>query len=229
MSTDLRFILKGFGQFFFLAVLVALPVLAVSYDLIYLHNGLSENSLTEYFQETLLFLTVLSFGYIAIKESSIRHFCVLVTGFFSCMLIREFDELLDLIVHGFWVYPALFVAAMAIAYASKNIKQTIHTFAHFTRSRHFLSLCLGMALLLVFSRLFGMGVFWQGILGDGYDRLVKLTAEESVEVLGYTIIFYSAVGYFQNYLTWCKYRLEGEEYSDYIDKSHQFFTDRLSK
>ena len=229
MRSDIHIILKGFGRFLFLSALVSLPVLTVSYDLIYLHNGLSENSLTEYFQETILLLTTLSFAYITIKEPSTRHFCALVTGFFACMLIREFDELLDLIVHGFWIYPALLVAAVSIAYASKNTKQALHTFAHFTQSRHFLSLSLGMALLLVFSRLFGMGSFWQGILGHGYDRLTKLVAEESLEVLGYTVIFYSAVGYFQSFLTWCKYRLEGEDYSDYIDKSNQFFTERLNK
>lgn len=229
MRSDIHIILKGFGHFLFLSALVSLPVLTISYDLIYLHNGLSENSLTEYFQETILLLTTLSFAYITIKEPSTRHFCALLTGFFACMLIREFDEFLDLIIHGFWVYPALIVACATIVYASKNIKQTMYTFAHFTQSRHFLSLSLGMALLLVFSRLFGMGHFWQGILGHGYDRLVKLVAEESLEVLGYTIIFYSAVGYLQSFLTWQKYRLSGENYAEFIGKRNQFFTQRLSK
>ncbi|MGO2497500.1 MAG: hypothetical protein ACTH6I_05710 [Vibrio litoralis] len=62
MSTDIRFILKGLGQFLLLALLVTLPVATLNYDLIYLKHGIGETSLTEYFQELILFLTALSFG-----------------------------------------------------------------------------------------------------------------------------------------------------------------------
>lgn len=229
MYTDIRLILSGFGQFFFLALLVTLPVLTIGYDLIYLDNGLSESSMTEILQASVLFLSASSFYFIAYKEPSTRHFCVLVAGFFTCMLIREFDEYLDVIVHGFWVYPALFVAVSCIAFSSRNLKQTIHTFAHFTQSRHFVSLCLGMALLLVFSRLFGMGEFWKGIMGPEYIRIVKLTAEESLEMLGYIVIFYGVVGYLQSFLSWCKYRITGESYAEFIGKRNQFFAERASK
>ncbi len=229
MYTDIRLILSGFGQFFFLSLLVTLPVLTVGYDLIYLDNGLSESSVTEYLQVIILFLSASSFYYIAYKDLSTRHFCILVAGFFTCMLIREFDEYLDAIVHGFWVYLALFVAVSCIAFSSRNVKQTTHTFAHFTQSRHFVSLCLGMALLLVFSRLFGMGDFWKGILGPDYVRVVKLVAEESLEVLGYIIIFYASVGYLQSFLSWNKHRIDGESYLEFIGKRNQVFAERASK
>ncbi|MCF7353702.1 hypothetical protein [Vibrio sp. CK2-1] len=229
MSTDIRFILKGFGQFLLLALLVTLPVATLSYDLIYLKQGIGETSLTEYFQEIILLLSSLSFAYTAYKEPSTRHFCTLVAGFFGCMFIRELDGLFDQIFHGFWVVPALILAVTCTIFASRNIKQTIHTFSHFTQSRHFFSLCIGMALLLVFSRLFGMGHFWQGILGPEYNRIIKRVAEEGLEVLGYTVIFYSSLGYLQSFLTWRKYRLEGESYSEFIGKRNQFFTDRLTK
>ncbi|HCH01355.1 MAG TPA: hypothetical protein DEV85_05620 [Vibrio sp.] len=229
MSTDIRFILKGLGQFLLLALLVTLPVATLSYDLIYLKHGIGETSLTEYFQELILFLTALSFGYVTYKETSTRHFCTLVTGFFSCMFIRELDGLFDLVFHGFWIVPALLVAISAIAYASRDIKQTIYTFAHFTQNRNFFSLCLGMALLLVFSRLFGMGHFWQGILGPDYDRVIKRVVEEGLEVLAYVVIFYSAIGYLQGFLAWRKYRLVDENYAQFIGKRDQFFIDRLTK
>ncbi|GLT15191.1 hypothetical protein [Vibrio algivorus] len=229
MSTDIRFIFKGFGQFLLLALLVTLPIATLSYDLIYLKHGITETSLTEYFQELILLLSSLSFAYIAYKEPSTRHFCTLAAGFFGCMFIRELDGLFDLVFHGFWIVPALFLAAACMIFASRNIKQTIHTFSHFTQSRHFFSLCLGMSLLLVFSRLFGMGHFWQGILGPEYDRTIRRVTEEGLEVLGYTIIFYSSLGYLQSFLTWRKYRLNDESYSEFIGKRNQFFTDRLAK
>ena len=222
MSNDIQNILKGFGQFLLLALLVTLPVVTLSYDLIYLKQGIGETSLTEYFQELILLLSALSFAYTAYQEPSIRHFCTLVAGFFGCMFIRELDGLLDLVFHGFWIIPVLILTAACVIYASRNIKQTIHTFSHFTQSSHFFSLCIGMALLLVFSRLFGMGHFWLGILGPEYDRTIKRVVEEGIEVLGYTIIFYSSLGYLQSFLTWRKYSLKDENYSEFINKRNQF-------
>ncbi|MGO2497498.1 MAG: hypothetical protein ACTH6I_05700 [Vibrio litoralis] len=86
-----------------------------------------------------------------------------------------------------------------------------------------------MALLLVFSRLFGMGHFWQGILGPDYDRVIKRVVEEGLEVLAYVVIFYSAIGYLQGFLAWRKYRLVDENYAQFIGKRDQFFIDRLTK
>ena len=57
-----------------------------------------------------------------------------------------------------------------------------------------------MALLLVFSRIFGMGDLWQGILGLNYERIIKRVVEEGLEVLGYTVIFYAAMGYLKSFL-----------------------------
>jgi len=207
MSSDLRIILKGIQQFLLLSFLVTLPIFTIFYDLIYtqqnllnLEQGLSEYSMTEYLQESLLFFTTLSFAYTAYKSAEIRHFCVLVTGFFACMLIRELDGFLDNIRHGFWVYPATLVALFSIIYALKAPDKTINAFAKFVQSRHFVTLNIGMTLLLVFSRIFGIGELWQGILGPDYERIIKRVVEEGLEVLGYTIIFYAAMGYLNSFL-----------------------------
>lgn len=227
MSTDVQSILKGLGQFLFLSLLVTLPIITLSYDVIYRQHGIGESTLTELFQELILFLTVLCFAYIAYKEASTRHFCVLVTGFFAVMFIRELDGVFDQISHGFWLYPALLVTVSVSIYASRNIKQTLFTFGHFTQNRSFFSLCLGMAILLVFSRLFGMGHFWEGILGEDYNRIIKRIAEEGLEVLAYVVIFYSSIGYLQSFLSWRKYRIEGENYAEFIGKRDKFFKERI--
>ncbi len=207
MSSDLRIILKGLQQFLLLSLLVTLPILALAFDLIYMQHGvinldqgISESSATELLQETLLFCTTLSFAYTAYKDPSVRHFSVLITGFFACMLIREFDGLLDTIQHGFWVYPATLVALFSIIHALKAPDKTLSAFAKFVQSRHFISLSIGMTLLLVFSRIFGMGDLWQGILGPDYERIIKRVVEEGLEVLGYTVIFYAAMGYLKSFL-----------------------------
>jgi len=54
---------------------------------------------------------------------------------------------------------------------------------------------LGLALLLAYSRLLGMGHLWRGVLGDGYERIVKNAIEEGAELLGYTVILVASLGY----------------------------------
>ncbi|MBD1576327.1 hypothetical protein HC723_07745 [Vibrio sp. S11_S32] len=113
----------------------------------------------------------------------------------ACLLIRELDGLFDLISHGFWVYPAAIVAASSIIYALKQKQQTIETFCLFVQSHNFISMCLGMGVLFVFSRLFCMGSLWDGLMQAHPERAVKNVAEEGTEMLGYMVIFFSCVSY----------------------------------
>lgn len=54
-------------------------------------------------------------------------------------------------------------------------------------------LITGVMLLLVFSRLFGMGSFWHNIMGADYVREVKIIAEEGTELLAYCLIAFASV------------------------------------
>lgn len=49
-------------------------------------------------------------------------------------------------------------------------------------------LVLGMAMLLVFSRLYGMGDFWKEVMDENYIRIIKNISEEAIELLSYLII-----------------------------------------
>ncbi|MGO2509694.1 MAG: hypothetical protein ACTH6Y_11920 [Vibrio hibernica] len=198
-TQKLQVIRRATLRFLVLSVLVSLPVMCVRIDMFYLHNGLSEISLTELLQETILFISVCLFGYIAKKEPATRHAYVLVTGFFACLLIREFDEFLDLIFHGFWVIPALIVAVTAICYAWSDKQKTLDGLCAHILDRNSVAMTVGLCILLVFSRIFGMGSLWDGLMGDASVRAVKIVAEEGTEVLGYVIMFYSALCYFVDF------------------------------
>jgi hypothetical protein len=52
-----------------------------------------------------------------------------------------------------------------------------------------------MALLMIFSRLFGMGDLWEHLLQGGYARAAKNTAEEGIELVSYTLIACASVWY----------------------------------
>ena len=61
------------------------------------------------------------------------------------------------------------------------------------KNKNFTILYVGLAIVFVFSRLFGMDVFWHQVMGSDFQRIVKNIAEEASELLGYTIITYVAI------------------------------------
>ncbi|NGN96126.1 hypothetical protein G5S52_00205 [Grimontia sp. S25] len=195
-SKNAAAIFYAFAQFLLLAVLFSLPVLIIRIDVFILKNSVPEVSAVEYSEQILLFFTTLCYAYIAKQSPSFRRFGALVIGFFLCLLIRELDMFFDqLVFHGFWVYPASIVAASAILFSLTNRAETAAQFAAFVKHRHFALLCLGLVLLLVFSRLFGMGSLWREVLDEGYVRAAKNIAEEGTELMAYVIIFYASLRY----------------------------------
>lgn len=201
MCTQYRLISFKILQFFSLLLLVSLPIWVIRFDVLVLKNNIPEQSATEYIEQLLLLGTALCYAYIGWGSRYHRRVAVLVSAFFSCMFIRELDSFFDqYIYHGFWVVPALIVAISAIGYALTDRKNTLLNLDEFLKNNNFSSLCLGLAILLVFSRLFGMGSFWHQVMGDDYIRIVKNIAEEGTELLGYTIIFYASVNYLISYL-----------------------------
>lgn len=50
-------------------------------------------------------------------------------------------------------------------------------------------------IVLVFSRLAGMNYLWLTLLDDSYIRTIKNLAEEGTELLGYSLLAYSALGF----------------------------------
>ncbi|MGN2613391.1 hypothetical protein ACTFQ6_16755 [Aliivibrio fischeri] len=52
-----------------------------------------------------------------------------------------------------------------------------------------------LVVVLVFSRLVGMNHLWQILLQGDYIRTVKNLAEEGTELLGYSLLAYSALGF----------------------------------
>ena len=180
-----------------IAILLVIVVLRI--DVMLLNNHINEYSLTEFAQQTLLFLVVCCFAYIAKTYRQLRHFHVLVTGFFGCMLIREFDAFFDeLIKHGFWVYPAVLVALVSIGYAWLGGQSTTVGLSVFVNHKHFYSLTTALVIILVFSRLFGMGDLWEALVTDNSKRAIKNLAEEGAELLGYALLSYNSLMYMLN-------------------------------
>ncbi|GAK83923.1 hypothetical protein JCM19238_1485 [Vibrio ponticus] len=166
---------------------------AMRVDYVILGNKLGELSLTESLEQIMLLISSVSFFYLIKLQPKLKHAAALFGSFFLVMLIRENDALFDYILHGFWVYPAVAVTLAAISYAWRNGKQTLDQIAVVLNSSYMNMLILGVILLLVYSRLFGMGDFWKGVMQEHYVRDVKNIAEEGTELLAYCIIAFSSL------------------------------------
>ena len=167
--------------------------LAIRIDFVFLNGSIGENSVTEMLQQLLLVLSSGAFTFLAKKRPEVKHAAMLISAFFAVMFIRELDHWFDMIVHGAWVVPALLVAGSAIFFAIKNGKRTIDQLALILASPHMNLLVTGVMLLLVFSRLFGMGSFWHGVMEEHYIRNVKTIAEEGTELLAYSLIAFASL------------------------------------
>ena len=177
---------------FVLAIgIIANSVLRI--DFVLLNGNVGEISVTEMLQQLLLIVSSGSFVYLARKRNEVKNAAVLISAFFAVLFIREMDFWFDKIAHGAWVFPAALVAGSAIFYAVKNGKRTIDQLALILASPHMNLLVTGVMLLLVFSRLFGMGSFWHDVMGDDYVRAVKNIAEEGTELLAYCLIAFASL------------------------------------
>lgn len=175
-----------------LTVLMAAVVGVVWYDTAYLGNTMSERSLTEAMQSAMLLAVTLSFAFGAVRYVAARGYLVLATTFFAMLFIRENDAVLDQIVHGFWVVPALVIALVGAVLTHINRDTlTVPLVRHFEhRSATFVY--IGLLVLVVFSRLFGTGALWVGVMGASYDPNLKAVVQEGLELLGYMILAYGA-------------------------------------
>ena len=193
MTENIKTILSGFAEFL-LAALIAAGVVGCIYLDVTVHKNILENSFVEFGQEALLFATTALFCMQAIAKR--QGGLWLVAGFFGCMFIRELDAYFDMIVHGAWKYFALALMVFVLFKAWRLGKEnTIASLATFMKTRSFVFIFIGLLIVLVYSRLFGMGELWHTIMPKHFNRTVKNVVEEGSELWGYALVFWGAVKY----------------------------------
>ena len=149
-----------------------------------------------YIESAHLFLLLTSAGLVALRMRSRpdeRGFLALLGGLFLSMATREADWLFHRIAPGAWVYFALAVAGISIAYALRRHDTIIPTLVRRFGSKAYCFLLVGLLIVLLFSRLFGTKEFWVPFMGDLYRPELKSRVQEGVELLGYVLVFYGTV------------------------------------
>ncbi|MFW6413836.1 MAG: hypothetical protein ACOCZS_00920 [Verrucomicrobiota bacterium] len=194
MKESSKKILLSFLEFLVVSILSLTVPLVLVIDIKIIGHGLSEYSITEFAQETLLLLTVFLSIFHACRDREKRGFFILVAGFFLTLFVRELDFVFDeLLFHGAWIYPAVGVVLAALILAFCNRHSIIEPLAKFVHTRPYYFIMLGLVIVLAFSRTFGSGnQLWEYVMGDDYKHLFKTAIQEGLELLGYILIFYGA-------------------------------------
>lgn len=197
MKQDLGVIGALLGRWAGIALLTALPVLLFHLDTLWLGNNVGEWSLVEVVAELFLASAILGFIRLARLSPDDRGFAVLAAAFLGCMLVRELDALLDLVFDGLWQVLVTGIAVSTLAWAWRNRVAAAAATRRFVLTRQASTLAVGMAVVLVFSRLFGMGDIWGQFVDLDSARVVKNAVEECTELLGYSLVLVGSAGYVQ--------------------------------
>ena len=192
LSKKTRQLLFVLVEFVFLVSLMLGATSMIFFDAAILHNGLSEKSITQYTQSFLILLSTVIFWWGAIRYPFKRGYLTVVSTLFGVMLIREADAMFDLVWHGFWVVPAICAMIVGGWYTGRNLDTLIDPFLCHFQSRYSTFVYTGLLILVVFSRLFGTGSFWEPVMGSDYSPSYKSVIQEGVELLGYILIFYGS-------------------------------------
>lgn len=168
---------------------------AVRYDALFYE----EIGPVEVLETVFALLAALIFLWAARFDAARRVCSVLLAGVLFCVAVRESDYFLDELIgrHTWKVIVALIVVA-AVLYASGRIKEVYRSALIFINRPSFGIFVSGALVLVVFSRLFGYGPFWQAIMDDESYRTVKTIVEEGVELMGYFLILVSSIEYFHD-------------------------------
>lgn len=156
----------------------------------------TEQSLTEYFQEGSFFLASLIYFYSVLSFKKSAPIAVLLGGFTLMACVREFDAFLDMYAYdGAWQTLVLIILVGVTYSTIKNRNHLSQLFRPYFSSYPFGLMISGMLVTFIYSRLFGETIMWKTVMEENYVRNVKNAVEESVELLGDSIILIASLEY----------------------------------
>ncbi len=199
MKEHIQKIMNAFGEFCLVSVLTLIVPVSLFLD-IKRDGTIKEISFTEILSAGFLLYCSVLFFIVAIRSKAWRSFSVFISGLFLCLCIRELDAFFDMIRHGFWVYPVMFVLAGMCVYFQSRWKSLLEQIANFINTKPYYFIFIGLVVVLIFSRVFGCGALWKTILDQHYQKVLKTMVEEGLEFFGYCFIFYGTTLFFKQYI-----------------------------
>lgn len=194
-QTEIKDLLSIPLRFVSIAVIFLLTYFVMAQD--FKLGEIKENGYVENTQLLFLGITMIILVVIAVKYTTLRLYNSILALFFFTHFIRENDARFeDYLFEYAWNIPAYSAVLVAIILLAKNWKKYLNQLYSVKESIHFGILIVGVAILHLFSRLYGKKTNWMGLFEiidapmEQY-RSIKDASEECVELLAYSIILYS--------------------------------------
>lgn len=158
--------------------------------------GTSEFSPVEIIQAIILGVCGVIMAWIARYCPSQRPIAFGFGGLALIFLIRELDYFFDrFLVDNLWQVLIAIFGAFLIVYTYRNRKRLRIALARIWPSPGLTLLFAGAVILFAFVPLVGHEPLWMSILGDAYQRIIKLAIEEFIELMGYFLWMIGTIEY----------------------------------
>lgn len=158
--------------------------------------GTSEFSPVEIIQAIILGACGVIMGWVARYCPSQRPIAFLFGGLALAFLIRELDYFLDrFLADNLWQVLVAIVGAFVVTYTYRHRRRLRIALARIWPSPGLTFLFCGAVILFAFVRLVGHEPLWMSILGDSYQRVIKLAIEEFIELMGYFLWMVGTIEY----------------------------------
>jgi hypothetical protein len=158
--------------------------------------GTSEYSPIEIIQPFILLICGLLMAWVAKYCPSQRPIAFLFGGLALAFIIRELDYFFDrFIVDNLWQALVVVAAALVITYTYRQRKRLTVAWGRIWPSPGIALLFAGAVIMFAFVSLVGHEPLWMSILGDSYQRIVKLAVEEFIELGAYFLWLIGSIEY----------------------------------
>lgn len=158
--------------------------------------GTSEYSPVEIIQAIILAVCGLIMAWVARYCPSQRPIAFGFGGMALAFFIRELDYFLDrFIADNLWQVLIAIIGSLLIAYTYRHRRRLGIGLARIWPSPGLALLFSGAVILFAFVRLVGHEPLWETILGDAYQRIIKLAIEEFIELIGYFLWMIGTIEY----------------------------------
>ena len=158
--------------------------------------GTSEYSPVEIIQPFILSICGLLYSWVARDCPSQRPVAFAFGGFALIAIIRELDYFFDrMVADNFWQVLVAVVAALLIAYTYRHRRRFRIAWLRLWPSPGLTLLFAGATIQFGFGLFIGHEPFWEAIMGDDYQRIVKLAVEEMIELMGYFLWLIGTIEY----------------------------------
>ena len=158
--------------------------------------GTSEYSPVELIQPGILGICGLLYAWVAKYCPSQRPIAFLFGGMALAFLIRECDYFLDrYVADNFWQMLMGVVCALVIVYTYRHRRRFRIAWLRMWPSPGLTLLFAGAVIIFAYVRIIGNEPLWASIMGENYQRVVKLAIEEFIELLGYFLWLIGTIEY----------------------------------